>query len=135
MEVEPVLSGDHRQRGVEVATEFIGRAGAAGVVAGHGQTAADRSPLGFEPADVVALPAMQRHGDLRQGRESLLGVHPESLVTLTRELVGGFDLLGGGHAVSLGWSRGARGREPNRRSRSFCPPHEPGHDSALRTQP
>ena len=99
VEVEPVLAWDDRERGVEIAAEFVGRAGSSGIVAGHGEAAADRPALVLEAADVVSLPAVQRHGNLGEGGADLVGVHAERLITLAGVLVGGFDLLGGRHVA------------------------------------
>ena len=111
VQVEPVLSRDDRQGRVEVGAEFVGGAGAAGIVAGDGQAAADHAPLVLEATDVVPLPAVERHGNLREGRAGLLGIHAERLVTFAAKFVGGVDLLGSGHAAmtSMAWRVAEKG--------------------------
>jgi hypothetical protein len=104
VEVEPVLARDDGECGVEIAAEFIGSASPTGIVAGHGEAAADRAPLVFKAAHVVALPAVQRHGNLGESGARLVGVHAERLISLAGDLVGGLNLFRGGHAAIVSWS-------------------------------
>jgi hypothetical protein len=66
VEVEAVFAGDEGERHFEVGAEFVRGAGLAGVVAGHGDAAAEAFAGVFKAADVVALPAVERDRDAGQ---------------------------------------------------------------------
>ena len=53
-----------------------------GIVAGDGEAAAERFAGGFEAADVVALPAVERDRNLREPLEGRVGVDAERGVAL-----------------------------------------------------
>ncbi len=78
VEVEAVFAGDERERRVEVRAEFIGRAGLAGVVAGHRDAAAEAFAGVFEAADVIALPAVERDRDAGERGHCGFGIDAHS---------------------------------------------------------
>ncbi len=55
--------------------QLVRRAGLAGIVAGDRQAAADRLAGVLEPADVVALPAMQRDRDRGKPAQGRIDIH------------------------------------------------------------
>ena len=61
VQIDRCLPGIRRSARFEIGAQLVGRAGLAGIIAGHGQPAAERPARAFEPADVVALPAMERN--------------------------------------------------------------------------
>ena len=89
MEVEPVLAGDEGENLFEVRAQFVRRAGAAGIIAGHGKAAAGIAGRGgLESADIIALPAVDGDRGAGEGFEGFLGVHAERRVGFARYLVG-----------------------------------------------
>ena len=79
----------------EVRTEFvegIGGARLAGVIAGCCNAACQRAARVFKPAYIISLPAVQREGDLFNGRQDTFGVHAESSISLFREVISGLSL-------------------------------------------
>ena len=78
VDIQAVLARNERKRLVEVGAEFLNRARLAGVVAGGLNAAAFEFRAGFfEPADIIALPAMQGDRRLGEGFEGGFGVHAE----------------------------------------------------------
>ena len=63
VQIQAVRAGNERQGLVQVAAQLVGRAGLAGIIAGDGQAAAQLLADCLKPADVVALPAVQRDRD------------------------------------------------------------------------
>jgi hypothetical protein len=89
VEVEAVLAGNEGENFFEVRAQFVRRAGAAGVVAGHGEAAARiAGGGGFEAADIVALPAVDRDRGAGEGLEGFFGVDAEGGVGFAGEVVG-----------------------------------------------
>src|SRR5271167_4652193 len=58
MEVETMFAGYQGKGFLEVAAQFLRRAGFAGVAPGDGEATAQCPPGLFEPAHIIALPAM-----------------------------------------------------------------------------
>ena len=67
VQVQAVFAGHKRQRQVQISAQFFRRAGLARIVAGHGQTVAQRAAGVFETAHIIALPAVQRNRNRREG--------------------------------------------------------------------
>ena len=82
VQVQPVFARHERQRQVQISAQFFRRAGLAGIVAGHGQTVAQRTAGVFETAHVVALPAVQRNGNRRESFQRMVHVHTQRGITL-----------------------------------------------------
>jgi hypothetical protein len=59
VQVEAMLPRDQRERALGVRAQLVRRARLAGVVAGCGEAATETRPELLEPADVVALPAVE----------------------------------------------------------------------------
>ncbi len=97
VQVEAVCAGQQAVDHVQVAAQFVGVAGFAGVVAGGGDAAGERAAGVLEAAHVIALPAVQGEGDGGEGVEGGIGVHAQGGVALFGEGVGGVDLGFGGH--------------------------------------
>ena len=72
VEVQAMRAGQKRQRLVQIGPELVGRACLARIVAGDRQAASQLLAGVLEPADVVALPAVQRD---RDGRRAAQGRH------------------------------------------------------------
>ena len=87
------MPGIRRERLVEVGAQFVGRARLARVVAGDGQAAADRLAGVLEPADVVALPAVQRDRNPGKPLERPVDVDAQGGVSLLRQREGLFHVL------------------------------------------
>ena len=84
VQVQPMSSGNQRQSFVQVRTQFVGRAGLAQVVAGHGQAPAQFLAALLETADIVALPAVQGNRYAGQHTQGRVHIHAELGVVLTR---------------------------------------------------
>ena len=74
MQVQAMLAGDIAKGEIQIGAQFIGGARAAGVVAGGLNAAARRAGFPFEPAHVIALPAMDGDCDARQGAKCGFGI-------------------------------------------------------------
>ena len=67
MQVQAMLAGQKRENLVQILPQLRQRARLAGIVARGLDAAASEARFGiFKTADIVALPAMERKGDLRQ---------------------------------------------------------------------
>ena len=66
MQIQPMLSWNERQRGLQVSAKFIGGARLSRISAGHREPAADVDAGILKSADIVTLPAMQRNRNLRK---------------------------------------------------------------------
>lgn len=86
-----MFAGDERQRLLGVGAEFLRSASLAGVIAGGNESAAERPAEIFKAAHVVALPAMEGHGDFLQVFQRAIHVHADFSVTFFRQGEGFFD--------------------------------------------
>ena len=91
VQIEAVFAGDERQRLLGVGAEFLRAAGLAGIIAGGDEAAAERPAEVFEAAHVVALPAMEGHGDFFQVFQHAIHVHAQFGVTFFGQGEGFFD--------------------------------------------
>ena len=67
VQVQTMFAGNERQRFVEVGAKFFRRARLAGIISRDREAVAERATDIFKTAHVVALPAVQRDGNLRKG--------------------------------------------------------------------
>jgi hypothetical protein len=93
VQIKPVPPWNHAKGHFEIIAKFDGGPGLPGVIAGGLDTAPAQASLVFETGDVIALPAMEREGDLGEGFECLLGVNPGGGITILSETVGLFYFL------------------------------------------
>ena len=84
-------AGHERQRPVVVGPQFLGRAGLAGVVAGNRQAAAHFHVQVLEAGVVVALPAVQRDGNLGQLLQGTIRIHAHRGVPFLGQRIRRFD--------------------------------------------
>ena len=87
VKVQAMGSGDEAEGFVEIGAEMIGRARFPGIISGDGEPAAELSAGGFEPADVIALPAMEADRNCAERGQGFFGVDAEVGVLLAREVV------------------------------------------------
>ena len=81
-----MAAGDAGEGFFKIGAEFLRRAGAAEVVAGDGQAAAEFGRGVFEAADVVALPAVERNGNRGETVEGAIGIDAEFGVLFARNV-------------------------------------------------
>ena len=74
VQVHSMFARNERERFVEIHPQFVRRAGLARMVAGDGKAAANGSGAVLETGNVIALPAMKRDGDCREGLQGRLHV-------------------------------------------------------------
>ena len=67
------------------------------MVPGDGDSAAERVADVFEAAHVIALPAVERDGNLRESAEGAVHIDAEGGVAFVGESVGGGGGFGAGH--------------------------------------
>jgi hypothetical protein len=94
VEVQAMAAGDERERLLCVGAQLVRGTGGAGVVPGGGNAAGELAAEVLEAPDVVALPAVQRHGHGPEPVQRSLGVHAAGLVALGREFVSTLVLIG-----------------------------------------
>ena len=116
VEVQAMRAGQERQRLVEIGPKLVGRAGLAGIIAGDRQAAADLLAGALEPADVVALPAVERDRDGREPRQGRLDIDAPLRVLLLRLVEGRFHVRSGERSWSVSFPGGMadRARPPTR---------------------
>ncbi len=100
VEVEAVAAGHDRKCLLEVCPQFIGCAGLAGVVAGDGQSAAERLAGVLKAPDIITLPAMDGNRDAVELLEGFVGVHAQGGVAFFGEAISLVDLFRGAHIDS-----------------------------------
>src|SRR5580658_5372095 len=66
VQIQAMLARDERECLVDVGTEFVWRAGFAGMIARDGESVAECAANIFKAANVIALPALQRDGNSRK---------------------------------------------------------------------
>ena len=93
-----MAAGKDGQRLFKVRPQLVRCAGFAGVVAGDGQPAAQLLAGVLEPADIIALPAMDGNRNAAKLLEGFVGVHAQGGIAFLGEAIGLFDLFGGAHA-------------------------------------
>ena len=107
VQVHTVLAGNERERELEVLLQLLGRAGLARIVAGR-LNAARGATRSLEPADVVALPAMEGNGDLVEILQDLFRVNADLGILLLRFVVAHGRLMFEVGIVIAEWPRGPR---------------------------
>ena len=100
MEIETVAAGHDRKRLLKVRPQFVRCAGFAGIIAGDGQSAAERLAGVLEAADIIPLPAMDGNRDAAKLSEGFVGVHAQGGVAFFGEAISLFDLFRGAHVHS-----------------------------------
>ena len=88
VQVQPVAAGDVGVGELEIGAQLVGRAGAAGVVAGGLDAAARGAGAFLEPHHVVALPAVHRDRDGREPGDGGLGIDAPVGENIPRGVVG-----------------------------------------------
>jgi putative transposase len=91
-----MFARDERQRFLEVAAQFIRRPRLARIIPRGHESATKRASEVLEPTHVIALPAVERNGDLRERFERGLHIHAESGVTFAGKGPGAFEGFGHG---------------------------------------
>ena len=81
VEIQAMFAGNQRIGFFQIGAQFIRRARLARIIAGGDESAAERAAEIFKAAHIVALPAVQRDGDLREGFQRVVNVHAEGGVT------------------------------------------------------
>ena len=92
MQIQPLFSGEEREDFFDISAQFIGIAGAARIVAGHGDAAVKRVAV-LKPGDVIALPAVETHRNLVETLECRFDIHTEIFVNFLRRIKHGSHLL------------------------------------------
>ena len=87
VQVELVFAGDQFERLGNVAAQFVGIAGAAGIIARSHDARVDALVAVFKPDAVVALPAVDADVLILHLFERRVGIHPESGIDLSGGLV------------------------------------------------
>ena len=85
VKVEPMLARNQGERLDQVGTQFVGVPRLAGIVAGDGDSAAQRLARDLESADVIALPAVERDGDLRESSKRRLDIDTNLGISFDRQ--------------------------------------------------
>src|ERR1035437_6099255 len=67
VQIQTMFSGSERIRFFQIGAKFVRRARFAGIISGGDESAAQRAAEIFKSAHVIALPAVQRDGNLRKG--------------------------------------------------------------------
>ena len=86
VEVDAMTAGNAGEGCFKIGAEFLRCAGAAEVVAGNGQAAAELGRGVFEAADVVALPAVERNGNRGETLDGAIGIDAEFDVLFARNV-------------------------------------------------
>src|SRR4029450_11986541 len=73
-----MFARDERQRFLEVAAQFIRRPRLARIIPRGHESATKRASEVLEPTHVIALPAVERNGDLRERFERCLPLHADT---------------------------------------------------------
>ena len=90
MKVQAMLAGNEAQRFFEIHSQLIGGAGLAGIIPRCLNPPAGEF-AGFIPAHVIALPAVERHGNAGQHRNRSVRVYANRGVLFPRMSVGVFN--------------------------------------------
>ncbi len=91
MEIYALPAGNLHKRSLKIAAQFVGVAGASRIVAAGLDSARQFSRRVLEAAHIVALPALNRDGNLIQGLKQIVCVNSNCGVTFPGQLVGCLD--------------------------------------------
>ncbi len=100
VQIQAVRAGQQAVNHVQVAAQFIGVAGFAGVVASGGNAAGQFAAGVLKAAYVIALPAVQGKGDGFEGFQGGIGVHAKGGVAFAGKVIGRLNLGFGRHKDS-----------------------------------
>ena len=93
MKIKALFAGDQSKRLVEITAQLLRRPGASGIVSGGQDPAGSSARVGFESADVVALPAMEGNRNLRKLFQRRIRIDADSCVVLFCKLIVPFNVL------------------------------------------
>ena len=86
VQVQAVRAGQQAVDHVQVAAQLVGVARLAGVVAGGGDPAGQFAAGVLEPADIIALPAVQGDGNFCELPHGGLGIHTQGRIAFLGNL-------------------------------------------------
>ena len=87
VQVQPLAAGNQRQCGFKIARQLLKRAGAAGIIARHLDAAVQRTAQAFQAGHVVALPAVNAHGNGRERLQGLFRIYANVRVAAQGQLI------------------------------------------------
>jgi hypothetical protein len=77
VKIQSVGARDEAERFIQISPQFVKRAGPARMVPCHRNPPRKRAAGGFEPSNVIPLPAVDRNWDGSEGAQSRLGFYTE----------------------------------------------------------